>query len=145
VRVIHVLRKPLSTATVAQSLVRIGTGALHIESCRVGARWPSNLILEHLPDCKMEGHKLVRGTTPKGPGAPPAWESGGWKTTSRINAPTDSDGMETVEDWHCNPTCPFVDLDRQSAIMDIDGDVVVGGASRFYLHVGGQRCLDSDE
>lgn len=179
-RVIHLLRKPLATATVAQNLVRHKTGALHIEACRVGkdtargdryagkapqgggtghtyvaphsdpwdvpeGRWPSNLILEHRPDCEKRGYKRVRGTAPKGPGAPPAWESGGWKATSRVNAPTSPDGMETIEDWRCDPSCPCADMDRQTALLDLDGDVIVGGASRFYLHVGGHLCPASDE
>jgi len=34
-RVIHVLRKPLSEGTVAANVLKHGTGALHIDRCRV--------------------------------------------------------------------------------------------------------------
>jgi hypothetical protein len=97
VRVIHLLRKPLSESSVAANILAHGTGALHIDACRVfssslppnpvagglarinrrnaeqgyrpsayadadeglyvpnpGGRWPTNLILEHLPECEGE-------------------------------------------------------------------------------------------
>ena len=35
-KVIHVLRKPTSEGTVASNVLRWGTGALHVDGCRVG-------------------------------------------------------------------------------------------------------------
>lgn len=35
-RVIHVLRKPLSEGSVAQNVLRHGTGAVNVDGCRVG-------------------------------------------------------------------------------------------------------------
>ena len=40
---ITVARKPL-IGTVAENLLEHGTGALNVEGCRVGGRWPANLI-----------------------------------------------------------------------------------------------------
>jgi len=110
VRVIHILRKPLSTSTIAQSLVRHGTGAININACRLRAdapegRWPPDLILEHLPGCELVGTKIV----------PVAVD------------PSQSfrdEGMEEVDDWECVDGCPVKALGRPS---------------KFYLHVGGRR------
>ena len=40
---IIVARKPLC-GTVAETVLRHGTGALNIDGCRAGARWPANVI-----------------------------------------------------------------------------------------------------
>jgi len=68
-KVIHVLRKPKSEGSVAQNVLKHGTGALNIDASRigtgerpVGGRWPANLILQHLDGCRCEGVKKVTGT-----------------------------------------------------------------------------------
>jgi DNA modification methylase len=48
-------RKPLDGSTI-ESIERFGTGALNIETARIGTGdrsgyWPANLILSHAPDC----------------------------------------------------------------------------------------------
>jgi hypothetical protein len=49
-------RKPLC-GTVAENVLRYGTGAINVDGCRVATdgvtagRWPSNLVLTHDPDC----------------------------------------------------------------------------------------------
>lgn len=139
-KVIHVLRKPLSEKTIAANVLAHGTGALNIDACpvstdddlnggaysaggraslpgdlREGAsagmyregggrlpgqyqqpsgRWPSNLILEHAPECRCVRTQRVRGIT---------------------------GGMAA---WECTPICPAAALDAS-------------GASRFFKQVGG--------
>ena len=89
-RIIHVLRKPLSEGTVAANTLKHGTGGLNIDASRVGTeqvpinrlevwsgfgqkerpayvattskgRWPANVILQHLDGCRCDGVKEVRG------------------------------------------------------------------------------------
>jgi len=169
-RVIHVLRKPLATATVAQSLVRHKTGALHIEACRVGSdttrgdryggkapqgggtghayvsphsdpwdvpagRWPTNLILEHLPECELVGTKRVRVIG----AASHQFHHDSRSVVTPFGIPNSHDGyrgeggLEEVEDWRCVEGCPVRDLE------------IPIHPSKFYLQVGGRRCPDSDE
>jgi DNA modification methylase len=53
-------RKPFKGTTVARNVLAHGTGALHIDACRVETttgyvqptgRWPANVILSHAADC----------------------------------------------------------------------------------------------
>ncbi len=37
--------------SVERNLTRHGTGALNIDACRVGERWPANVLLSHHPGC----------------------------------------------------------------------------------------------
>ncbi len=58
-RIIHVLRKPLSEGTVAANTLKHGVGAYNIDAVRVAhesdanleGRWPANMILQHLDGC----------------------------------------------------------------------------------------------
>lgn len=51
-KMIHVLRKPLSKSTVAANTLEHGTGGLNIDASRIdGARWPANTVLRHLDGC----------------------------------------------------------------------------------------------
>ncbi len=50
-------KKPL--ATIQQTLRRYGTGALNIDACRIGERWPANVLLTHHERCTPE--KCARG------------------------------------------------------------------------------------
>jgi len=103
-------------------------------------RWPSNLILQHSPECVLNGtkkHKSLGYTKP--------------------------DGTETVEDWDCVEGCPVRKLDEQSGELKSGqllsyhkrtGDSIIGtfkirdrsdeeknfggdsgGASRFFYNV----------
>jgi DNA modification methylase len=47
---ILVTRRPVE-GTVAKTIERHGTGALEIDSCRVGKRHPANVVLSHAADC----------------------------------------------------------------------------------------------
>ena len=86
---IVVARKPISEKTVAQNVVKHGTGAVNIDGCRVGSegattrseqtdtktvggwttghevveldagRYPPNVILSHTAECKLLGSRIV--------------------------------------------------------------------------------------
>jgi hypothetical protein len=89
VRIIHVLRKPLSEGTVASNVLKHGCGGLNIDASRIGTeqvpinrlevwsgfgqkerpayvattskgRWPANVILQHLDGCRCDGVKRVK-------------------------------------------------------------------------------------
>lgn len=47
-------RKP-PDGPVAANLARHGTGALNVDACRAGGRWPANLLLTHHPACTPGG------------------------------------------------------------------------------------------
>ena len=131
-------------------------------------RWPSNLILNHLAECKFLGIAQVKGVDGDDPSAPyiPNMKNtvfgvgmGGGKRPKH----SDKNGMETVEDWDCAPGCPVLDLDRQSGVsvsnvrqggegeppdpsqegwrfLRISGGFKdEGGASRYFKQVGGRR------
>ena len=79
-------------------------------------RWPANLILQHLPECRRVGTKKVRGTNPPGENliSSRAWtEDGGWGPRHAYGY-HDDEGMEEIEAWECAHGCPVVDLDEQS-------------------------------
>ena len=87
-RIIHVLRKPLSEGTVASNVLKHGCGGLNIDASRIGTeqvpinrlevwsgfgqkerpayiattskgRWPANVILQHLDGCRCDGVKTA--------------------------------------------------------------------------------------
>ncbi|MBS1845670.1 MAG: site-specific DNA-methyltransferase [Actinobacteria bacterium] len=47
-------RRPLA-GTTEETIDRFGTGALHVDGCRVAGRHPANVILGHEPGCGEEG------------------------------------------------------------------------------------------
>jgi hypothetical protein len=210
-RVIHVLRKPLSEGNVAANVLKHGCGALNIDVSRISTsesllggayaeqgtdrydgaenwrykrkggagefqqptgRWPGNLILEHLPGCRKAGHRQVPGSVRKPTGKPIYPMSGNsmdWNPNNvldnTVRGHADSDGMETVESWDCEPGCPISNLDAQSGVTKSAGGRAyqntnvmyeggwdpgrgvavdpgfgdVGGASRFFKQVGGLK------
>lgn len=180
-RVITLARKPL-VGSVADNVLRHGTGGLNIGASRIGSlallikgggeqyygkknsflpiakvneprsgRFPSNVILEHRPECRCVGTKTVK---PLGGGA-------------SVN----QDGTEEAPAWECSPDCPVAALDDQSGnrpstwtnsatqtpseaeakpeskFRPKQGSYMPqgplyadeGGASRFFKQVGGQR------
>lgn len=141
---ILVFRKPLAEGTVAAQVLATGTGALHIDACRVAGevpvredhgaasgpmfginsrhpagyssagRWPSNLVLSHSPACVRVGTRRVASN-----GAQPAHYGMGYHGangagTGERYTRADPDGFETVDAWECAPDCPVAELDRQS-------------------------------
>jgi len=183
VRVITLARKPL-VGSVAENVLRHGTGGINIEASRVqtgdsldggayaknptpragkdiwsqdrkgdtnvfkrggagdykppSGRWPSNLILEHKPECRKVGTKTIKGITGTAAGKMAGKQEkstvyeGGWG----LKGPTaianeqcgfvDADGNEVVEDWECAEGCPVTELDRQSGFTVSTGGRLSG-------------------
>ena len=85
----------------------------------VTGRWPANLILEHLPECRCIGARKIRGnrvdTRPEGDGG--REDKSQWRfrpTEATRRGYSDESGQETVESWECVPGCPVAELDSQS-------------------------------
>lgn len=138
-KVIHLLRKPLSEKTVAANTVKHGCGGLNIDASRIGVesrgsgvsqhrstddragltdgRWPANVILQHLDGCRRDGNRRVKGQRGSGLTQTPARS---WKNTSTagINrvGHADEDGNETTPNWICADGCPVAALDEQSGV-----------------------------
>lgn len=92
-------------------------------------RWPANLILEHKPECECVGTTEVQT----------AWSSKGMRsgTADRtvygnleaqniVSKHCDENGQETISQWHCHPSCPVKELDRQS----LEGGMHSAGVAR---------------
>lgn len=83
-------------------------------------RWPANVVLSHLPECRETGTKRVKGAARTGPngGCKPQGYSGGFNGLSANYVQdrnyTDPDGLETVAAWECAEGCPVAMLDAQS-------------------------------
>lgn len=145
----------MSESSVVRNVLAHGTGAIHIDACRVGSgqggsrdgestqearytkdgstnfamkpgprggdkkgRFPANLVLEHLPECRRAGVRKVKGISGGASSGDNAFgQDSGWN--AHENRPTDisrqmdADGMETVDAWYCVPGCPVADLDEQ--------------------------------
>jgi len=103
---ITVARKPFK-GTIAANVLEYGTGGINIDGCRVpSGRWPANLILQHLPECRnvvekwnctdgcpvavIDEQSLAGGMHKAGNKKPPKynvkhglWVDGGWKPLGR--------------------------------------------------------------
>jgi hypothetical protein len=75
-------------------------------------RWPSNLSLQHLENCKCVGEKRIKGNFLNGVCGAVGYGFG-MKARHAVGH-TDPDGTETVLVWDCFPGCPVAELDRQS-------------------------------
>ena len=135
----------------------------------VGGRWPANLILEHQPGCRKVGERKVRthwGQPTERDTSRPGYD-GGWVKSNRPIGYADEDGLETIDEWDCEPGCPVAEIGFQSGrsaspttsrpkttgtdfgLVNDDGWQPSGctiygygdegGASRFFKRVGGSR------
>ncbi len=212
-RLIHLLRKPVSEGTVASNVLKHGVGAINIEASRISTkdsldggayaknptpradsydlwtserkgdsqamrrgfadyeqpagRWPGNLILQHLPECRCEGTRKIKGnrtdTRPDGDGGRADKSQWRFRPTDQTKRGfSDDDGNETVANWTCVEGCPVADLDCQSGDRPSGGSPTphgrkvglyedglkqrmitpyndTGGASRFFKQVGGEK------
>lgn len=160
-KVVHVLRKPLSEGTVAANVLSHGTGALNIDASRIAA--PGETISNHSRGDESAVSKGIYG------------DSKGQEThqTSGQKRGRWPPNLILEHDERCGkvcaPGCPVTSLDEQSgvtkgavrqptgkAIYPTEGTAMTwnpnsvtdstvrgfsdtGGASRFYKQVGGQR------
>ena len=103
-------------------------------------RWPTNIVMSHSAGCVPAGTRQVRGSSRADRGAdtngiPSASLSGGVDgSLNRVQSPgyADADGLEEVEVWVCDVSCPVGELDRQSGVTQSPS---VGGIRREALGI----------
>lgn len=84
-------------------------------------RWPANLVLSHADDCRCVGTTKVKaapgGTRDRNSTLSEEYcgeGGGGFKGGRSTVSHADIDGLETVEQWECSPSCPVRLLDEQA-------------------------------
>lgn len=146
---IALARKPLG-ATVVDSVVRWGTGAINVDGCRVdgageaeggGGRWPANLVLVHHPACTVAGERVVGGDPRPGRTGTRDGGFGNVGADKGAGGPCgpfygSDDGTETVDEWACHPDCPVNALNVANG--DRPGCAVPSAARSGSLYRPGQ-------
>lgn len=85
----------------------------------VQGRWPSNLLLCHLPECKCVGVKQIKpkgGLSAKYAGKDYVNKEGKFlkRFKGATRASKDENGEETTASWECVDGCPVLELSSQS-------------------------------
>lgn len=124
VRVIHMLRKPLSEGSITKNVLKHGTGAVNIEACRTptsdnlnGGTYSEGGNLAGLPGDNRSG--AAAGMYAEGGGRIPGQykqPSGRWPANVVLQH------LDGCKDSSCDTGCPVK---------------VMGNNSRFYKHIGG--------
>lgn len=137
------------------------------QSVNTAGRWPSNLILEHLPGCTKAGTAQVRAKQLTAGRRTVKWGVGEGDSTYEKGTGArfaTEDGTEPHQVWDCQPGCPVPNLDEQSGVSKSSGGRAyqntndmysggwshkgtgvpidpgfgdVGGASRYFKQIGG--------
>jgi hypothetical protein len=135
-RVIHVLRKPLSEGTVASNVLKHGCGGLNIDASRIGT--DDNLNGGAYAEKASERHdgaenwRYKRGEHGNaGEYQPP---SGRWPANVILQH---LDGCRRRENI-CEPGCPVARLDEQSGERPSGGSATKSDRtnSRFFTQIG---------
>jgi hypothetical protein len=87
-------------------------------------RWPANVVLSHLPECREIGTRRVASTNFGG--HPSGRKNSVLGSDSRPRPAAgfaDADGTETVPAWECVEGCPVRMLDEQSGFLHAPGFV----------------------
>jgi len=124
-RVITVARKPLSEPSVAANVLKHGTGAINVDTCRVGLS-PAESTEEALG--KLQGRSGVGqggdkfGGTTYGENLPDrvGWDiQSGGRWPANLILQHQPGCIYNAEDGtkECEPSCPVSDLDDQSGIL----------------------------
>ncbi len=110
-----------------------------------GGRWPPNVLLTHSAGCELVGTKRVKkgGGVGKSSMEHPCrdgfleWANDEGFRTSHY----DKDGLETIQDWHCEEGCPVDELARQSGQL-MSGSRKAGSHELMgYRDRSSRRCL----
>lgn len=153
-RVIRLARKPLN-GTVAANVLEHGTGAIHIDACRVGNAGEADLAKTEAKNPGRAGELFTSNVYGAGRPQQSVNTAGRWPPNVIFQH------LGGCRDGKCLPGCPVADLDEQSGdrkttwvspkhannrsgeflgAMGHPGDQGYndsGGASRFYKQVGG--------
>lgn len=115
-------------------------------------RFPANVVLSHLPECRCVGVRRVRSGGDRGSSF--TSRSGLMDVTDerRPTAGTghaDADGMETVEAWECADECAVAALDAQSGALHGPGSyerrTERGGGGLFNVLPGARPVVDDGQ
>ena len=131
-KVIHLVRKPLSEGSIAANVLKHGTGGLNIDASRLGTSE------------SLDGGAYAKNPTPRAgldmwtrerKGDLQCFKRGGagdyQQPKGRWPANLFLEHLSDCCPDECAPDCPVVALDTQCGIA--------GGASRFFLQVGGEK------
>lgn len=77
-------------------------------------RWPSNLILSHMPDCKKDGLLQTKGNLGGYSYKENNYQVEGFVKSCKPKAPSNYGG-EILDKWECSPNCPVHDLNENLA------------------------------
>ena len=163
-RMIHVLRKPLSEGTVAANTLKHGTGGLNIDEARIASPGESIQTHSRSPEASAKKNRPVYGEYgPLETHQTEGQKRGRWPANVILQH---LDGCRcnggTVANWLCEPGCPVARLDEQTGILKsgamdsiakggkyttygkmyerrVTNPASEGGASRFYKQIGGEE------
>ena len=110
---ITLARKPFSGTVTAHHDAH-SIGGLNIDASRMtGGRHPTNVVFQHLPDCRRLSDKTVKAISGTRAGRR---DGTGWgmKKTGEATGYGDADGNEMVADWACAHGCPVDELGKQN-------------------------------
>jgi len=92
-----------------------GLNTIRLDDYAKAGRWPANLLLSHLPECRKIGERKVELPAPIKPHRISDDYLYGSSRTSGTGVIASADGKtETVEIWECAEGCPVATLDEQS-------------------------------
>lgn len=120
---IIVARKPIE-GTVAENVLKYGTGGINIDGCRIGyekdgsgdrnpvakGRWPANVMLSHNEDCKLVSVGKSKGKEGGYSYKGKEYNVDGFVKTCKPKAPSNYGG-EQIEKWECTAGCAVKMLD----------------------------------
>jgi len=143
---IIVAMKPIDKNFVNNALNH-GVGGLNIDKCRIGVakdkesssgRWPTNVILNHHPECIKLGYKSVKSN---GHWIAPSKKSKFLQLKSYGGRDEKTKGKETIENWQCHIECPIKLLDRQSGQLK-SGKIEAHHHQEGYSKIGTFKIRD---
>lgn len=166
IKLIIVGRKPLSEKSIAENVLKHGTGGINVDGTRISTqgslnggayaknptpragedkwtqgnsqcfkrggagdfkqplgRWPSNVILQHKPECRKigtqvvgKGDPIIDGEDRVGPTHEGYQRPQASMFSHTLKGLRRTLGEETVDQWECVEGCPVQDLSEQSGI-----------------------------
>lgn len=142
-----VARKPISEKTVAQNVVKHGTGAMNLDDSRIGmmgaddvldpkaGRYPPNVILSHTEECvKVGSEKIDRAALRDFSGMDAYPAEDGEKRDNAEDSRNDTQkgkNFEILEIYECHDSCPVKKINET-------GD----GSGRFFANMSPPDVVD---
>lgn len=103
----------------------------------LSGRWPSNLILSHMPNCKRKGSLKVKSNAHYISPTKSGLYDLGIKNDNRDEGnKLASDGKETIENWICEINCPINKLDKITGLLKSGDNCKRTKAAKDSYHGG---------